>query len=76
MTTPYTPYLTLDIQIPPGFKWLGQDHSGQWYVYTHMPIKDISTPIWTLKDTEAHDCIRIGNGLPPKDWTQELYKLS
>jgi len=64
------------VDVPNWAKWIAQDRDGMWWVYTRKPKLLRLLGEW---DVSSFDYIDIAGKLiettPPKDFTQELYKI-
>ena len=62
--------MKVEIVVPEWANWMAQDKSGEWCFYENKPKH--GKMFWMHATGQADLSHR---GIPPKDWTQELYKL-
>lgn len=71
--------MIFDVEIPKWAKYVSQDEDGLWYVWSHIPILNENGVCW-IEDfpnvINFDSCFdELAQGIPPKDYTQELYEV-
>lgn len=70
----------MTVKIPTWARWLAQDATGRWDVYSRKPEIDTECGLWggdfsSLEHHPKRYATVLIDGTPPKDFTQELYQL-
>ena len=58
-----------DVVVEDWARWIAQDKSGEWWQYENEPTQYIK--LWRRN---GGDIKFLCHGIPPKDFTQELYE--
>ena len=66
-----TDTINAEVVIPEWTNWIAVDKCGQVYAYEHKPILGSYHDSWM--NTTGHNTELLYDGVPPKDYKQELY---
>ena len=69
--------MIFEVRLPKWASWIAQDKAGDWWAFKECPT--VGVHIWNASeevDSWWDDFELICDGVPPKNWKLELYRVT